>query len=228
MFVIRINWVLCLITCASLIFCIPLRLDAQERTGIQTNVVINAKCKPSRSYWLAPFAHAEIVILGRSQDHCNLLYGEYTPGSRIPLTSTNANRLVCRVPSNIEEVRVPTTTEGIDLRQLLPFCKAQCPSASKDSVKQNGEVSKHPEMTFRNVAILSNPKLAADMDGDMQVNCHDLFMTIACFSGPGCGLPVSCQYGQRADFDRDGDVDLSDLTKFHLLLGPELGICLEQ
>lgn len=59
--------------------------------------------------------------------------------------------------------------------------------------------------------------LAADLDGDGDIDWDDLAILTGCWSGPGNpSQPVGCQpehFGD-ADLDVDGDVDLADLAAF--------------
>ncbi|NLE56992.1 MAG: hypothetical protein GX616_01425 [Planctomycetes bacterium] len=75
-------------------------------------------------------------------------------------------------------------------------------------------------------------QIAADFDGDEDVDSDDLTIFESCASGPGIAydpdqLPSGCDLlpdaNERiaADFDKDGDVDQTDFSTFQRCYGGE-------
>lgn len=84
--------------------------------------------------------------------------------------------------------------------------------ASKSTVKA--------DVVFRRVVVQIDSPVAADRDGDGDVDLADFSAFLACFNGPG--QPPAESGCDATDQDRDGDVDLADFAVFLLCFnGPE-------
>lgn len=90
---------------------------------------------------------------------------------------------------------------------------------SNDAANYRCVVSNAGGSTTSNPAALTLlPRLAADLDGDCDVDQDDLDLFIACSSGPQISPVPGCE---SSDLDHDGDVDQSDFGIFQRCFGGE-------
>jgi alpha-glucosidase (family GH31 glycosyl hydrolase) len=177
--------------------------------------------------WARPMLTVEAFVGPEDTDS---FFDYYTVGTTGPVTK----RISLTKTSNRIDVNMDYPLEAGAFQKLRLYL-----DPTTTSRFAGGSMDVYLNGVLADGALIFNPasrrlesivmRVAADLDYDGDVDCHDLNVLASCMSSPGAGYPASCQLVPNlqetvtADFDKDGDVDQSDFGRFQNCLG-EMGV----
>lgn len=142
------------------------------------------------------WVHVAVTLGGNT----GILYvnGEAKIAGQIPLDSGDFNPVLCYIGKS-QYTQDPLFDGTIDQLQVFDFA-----------------------LSAAQIADLAASPIAADLDGDYDVDSDDLAVFVECMAGPDVLTPpAGCDPAMfaAADLDGDGDVDAEDLAEFQTALG---------